>query len=92
MKTCQKCGRKYSDQASDEKDVSDPDNNNNNNNNNNYNHHIGKLRLVQSFMGHVDDEMDPINELNICPECGPIFNEDDESEKKDMKTRKSKEK
>lgn len=30
----------------------------------------GHLRYVQNFGEHFDEELDPINELNICPDCG----------------------
>jgi len=30
----------------------------------------GKLRYIQNFDSHFDEEMDPLNELNICPSCG----------------------
>ena len=30
----------------------------------------GSLRFVQNFNAHFDEELDPINEFNICPDCG----------------------
>ncbi len=30
----------------------------------------GELKYVQNYNMHIDDELDPINELNICPDCG----------------------
>ena len=30
----------------------------------------GSLRYVQNFNSHIDEELDPINEINICPDCG----------------------
>ncbi|MGZ7209348.1 MAG: hypothetical protein ACXVHV_05700, partial [Methanobacterium sp.] len=30
----------------------------------------GKLKYVQNFNMHFDDELDPINEFTICPNCG----------------------
>jgi hypothetical protein len=30
----------------------------------------GTLRYVQNFNAHFDEELDPINEFNICPDCG----------------------
>lgn len=30
---------------------------------------FSKLKYKQSFIGHFADEMDPFNELTICPEC-----------------------
>lgn len=30
----------------------------------------GNLKYVQNFNSHFDEEMDPLNELNICPQCG----------------------
>ena len=30
----------------------------------------GNLRYVQNFGEHFDEELDPINEFNICPDCG----------------------
>ena len=30
----------------------------------------GKLRYIQNFNSHFDEEMDPLNEINICPSCG----------------------
>ncbi|WP_424356231.1 DUF5518 domain-containing protein [Methanobacterium sp. MBAC-LM] len=30
----------------------------------------GSLRYVQNFNAHFDEELDPINEFNICPDCG----------------------
>jgi ribosomal protein L40E len=30
----------------------------------------GKLSYVQNFDSHFDEEMDPLNEINICPSCG----------------------
>ncbi len=30
----------------------------------------GPLRYVQNFNSHIDEELDPINEINICPDCG----------------------
>lgn len=30
----------------------------------------GDLRYVQNFNEHFDEELDPINEFNICPDCG----------------------
>lgn len=30
----------------------------------------GKLRYIQNFDSHFDEEMDPLNEVNICPSCG----------------------
>ena len=30
----------------------------------------GNLKYIQNFNSHFDEEMDPINELNICPQCG----------------------
>ncbi len=32
----------------------------------------GKFKYVQSFGAHFDEELDPINEFNICPGCGNI--------------------
>ena len=32
-----------------------------------------KQRYVQNFGAHFDEELDPINELNICPECGKVL-------------------
>ncbi len=29
----------------------------------------GNLRYVQNFNSHIDEEMDPLNEINICPDC-----------------------
>jgi uncharacterized membrane protein YeaQ/YmgE (transglycosylase-associated protein family) len=37
----------------------------------------GTLRYVQNFNAHFDEELDPINEFNICPDCG-IENSADE--------------
>lgn len=37
----------------------------------------GSLRFVQNFNAHFDEELDPINEFNICPDCG-IENSADE--------------
>ena len=28
------------------------------------------LRYIQNFNSHIDEELDPINEINICPDCG----------------------
>ena len=28
------------------------------------------LRYVQNFNAHFDEELDPVNEFNICPDCG----------------------
>jgi hypothetical protein len=82
MKKCQKCGKEYSSQSADIKEGINSDDNKNN---------LSKLRLVQSFMGHIDDEMDPINELNICPDCYSILDDEKES-KKVLKTSNSKDK
>jgi len=30
----------------------------------------GSLRFVQNFNAHFDEELDPINEFNICHDCG----------------------
>lgn len=30
----------------------------------------GKLNYIQNFDSHFDEEMDPLNEINICPSCG----------------------
>lgn len=30
----------------------------------------GELKYVQNFNMHFDDELDPLNELTICPNCG----------------------
>ena len=30
----------------------------------------GELRYIQNFDSHFDEEMDPLNEINICPSCG----------------------
>jgi uncharacterized membrane protein YeaQ/YmgE (transglycosylase-associated protein family) len=30
----------------------------------------GNLNYVQNFNSHIDEEMDPLNEINICPSCG----------------------
>jgi predicted nucleic acid-binding Zn ribbon protein len=30
----------------------------------------GNLKYVQNFNSHIDEEMDPLNEINICPSCG----------------------
>lgn len=30
---------------------------------------ISELKYKQSLIGHFADEMDPFNELTICPEC-----------------------
>ncbi|MGB9979921.1 DUF5518 domain-containing protein [Methanobacterium sp.] len=30
----------------------------------------GSLNYVQNFGAHFDEELDPINEFNICPDCG----------------------
>jgi hypothetical protein len=30
----------------------------------------GTLRYVQNLNSHIDEELDPINEINICPDCG----------------------
>ena len=30
----------------------------------------GTMRYVQNFNAHFDEELDPINEFNICPDCG----------------------
>lgn len=30
----------------------------------------GSLKYVQNFNAHFDEELDPINEFNICPDCG----------------------
>lgn len=30
----------------------------------------GNLKYIQNFNSHFYDEMDPLNELNICPNCG----------------------
>ncbi len=30
----------------------------------------GPLRYIQNFNSHIDEELDPINEINICPDCG----------------------
>lgn len=30
----------------------------------------GSLKYVQNFNSHFDEELDPINEVNICPDCG----------------------
>lgn len=30
----------------------------------------GSLRYIQNFNSHFDEELDPINEINICPDCG----------------------
>ena len=30
----------------------------------------GNLKYVQNFGAHFDEELDPINEFNICPDCG----------------------
>ena len=30
----------------------------------------GSLSYVQNFNAHFDEELDPINEFNICPDCG----------------------
>ncbi len=30
----------------------------------------GSLRYIQNFNSHIDEELDPINEINICPDCG----------------------
>lgn len=30
----------------------------------------GTLKYVQNFNSHFDEELDPLNELNICPDCG----------------------
>lgn len=30
----------------------------------------GELKHVQSFNTHLDEKLDAINEINICPECG----------------------
>jgi ribosomal protein L32 len=35
----------------------------------------GKFRYIQTFGAHFDDELDPINEFNICPDCGNILDE-----------------
>ena len=72
MKKCQKCGNEYSDQSADKKEESNSDNKNSR----------GKWKLAQSFMSHVDDEMDPINELNICPDCYSLLDDEKESKKK----------
>jgi hypothetical protein len=29
----------------------------------------GNLNYVQNFNSHIDEEMDPLNEINICPDC-----------------------
>ncbi len=75
MKACHNCGKKYSDKLSDKKGKIDIDFDN-------------RKWKIQSLMGHIDDEMDPINELNICPDCYSLFLEEEKPEKKD-KTRKS---
>ena len=31
---------------------------------------LSDLKYVQNFGEHFDDELDPINEFNICPDCG----------------------
>lgn len=30
---------------------------------------FSKLKFKQEFIGHFTDELDPFNELTICPEC-----------------------
>ena len=30
----------------------------------------GDLKYIQNFNMHFDEELDPINELTICPNCG----------------------
>lgn len=35
----------------------------------------GTFRYVQNFGAHFDEELDPINEFNICPDCGKILDE-----------------
>jgi len=35
----------------------------------------GKFKYVQTFGAHFDEELDPINEFNICPDCGKILDE-----------------
>lgn len=47
---------------------------------------LSKLKFKQPLIGHVTDEMDPFNELTICPEC---YQEDDKIERDVSKKNKS---
>jgi hypothetical protein len=49
----------------------------------------GKFRYVQNFGAHFDEELDPINEFNICPDCGKIL-EDEFCKECGFKPKKSK--
>lgn len=75
---CEKCGKHYKLKESESIDKSDPC------------ECGGKFRYVQSFGAHFDEELDPINEFNICPDCGNILDETKFCEKCDLKPEKSK--
>lgn len=50
----------------------------------------GKFRYVQNFGAHFDEELDPINEFNICPDCGKIIEEAELCKECGFKPKKSK--
>ncbi|MDP1552109.1 MAG: hypothetical protein Q8M06_03745 [Methanobacteriaceae archaeon] len=53
---------------------------------------LSQLKYKQPLIGHFTDEMDPFNELTICPECSQEDNEiERDASKKNKSRNKSKE-